>query len=134
MAACRVKGGVPLDVVRGQGVLCDGRGARSEALAPPTAEPLDAARCRAGSRIMAGVGMTNQERAAICRLLGHASLEVRPTESGRRFRGTCSCGYATTTRNTVVDAAQALRHHLVLVVREARESGVSLPSSAASGL
>lgn len=62
-----------------------------------------------------------QELAAVGALLGHDSLSVDP--AGRRYAGSCSCGYRTTNRRTAADAAGGLRHHLELVTLAWRTAG-----------
>lgn len=60
------------------------------------------------------------ERRAIAVELGHSRVTIEPTESGKRYRLTCTCGWGapladgrpTVTRATEVEAAGAAVHHV----------------------
>jgi len=55
---------------------------------------------------------------------GHALLLVWQTKSGRRFYGTCSCGYMSTTRTSKALAQEALEHHCTLLVKKLAADGL----------
>lgn len=59
---------------------------------------------------------------AIAAALGHTHPAMYETPGGRWLM-TCGCGYRTTTRRTIEDAAQAGVHHVEKAIREWRRNG-----------
>ncbi len=56
---------------------------------------------------------------------GHAwHLELNARE---RYRAVCECGYVSAFRDREVDAVRAGLHHLGILARQVKASGVSLP-------
>lgn len=56
---------------------------------------------------------------------GHGDYDIEYQRRG--VVGTCKCGYRCAGRATPEQAVQAIWHHLMKDVMEARNSGVSLP-------
>lgn len=73
------------------------------------------------------MALSNAEVIALAARLGHTDLNVAQTPRGH-WRASCSCGMQTTNRRTAADAAGAAVHHLQIIVRDARTSGMSTRS------
>ncbi len=97
--------------------------------------------------------LTVQQRRAIAIELGHERVTIEPTDTGKRYRLTCSCGWGapladgrpTVTTATEREAASRAVHHVKTAVdrylADRRRHGspfgldrVSQPTRAASGL
>lgn len=62
----------------------------------------------------------------VAQRLGHVDLATERRGSG--WGGHCNCGYRTTRRRLESEAISALVHHLRIVEREWRASGLALPT------